>query len=236
MFAHSLRKMSQTSNHCIPHTETMEIIENFKTLQSSTMASLQSRKVSLQSLPKLPPLSDAEATEYILNHSSFFNYYLMEQVIHSHGTEEDKENLFKYKEQFIEYGKHAYYGIALDDHLSDCLCPFKSDRLIKLFIIFTPEKQFNVADLHTFFDEFRTMLNICPSSIFNLCQVEVINPGSLKLTILISLPEMQEKFPLSTEQEEIMTTMGVNHLWFIYQFNNDKNQVLFSQETYCSVH
>ena len=230
---HSLRKMSQNSNHYVPHTETMEIIEKFKTLQSSTMESLQSRKVSLQSLPKL---SDADATEYILNHGSFFNFYLIEQVIHSHGTEKDKENLFKYKEQFTEYGKH---GIPLDYHLSDCLCPFKSDCLINLFIIFTPEKQLNIGDLHTFFDEFRTMLNIGPSLIFNLRQVEVINPGSLKLTILISLPEMQEKFPLSTEQEEIMTTMGVNHLWFIYQFNKDKNQVLLFiciQEIYCSVH
>lgn len=195
------------------------------------MESLQSRNISLQSLhPKLSSLSDVEATEYVLNHSSFFNFHLMEQIIHNHGTEEDKENIHKYKEQFVEYGKH---GIPLDDYASDNLCPYKSDCQIKLFIILTPKKQFNVGDLHIFFDEFRVLLNICPCSIFNLCQIEVINPGSLKITILISLTEMQERFPLSAQQEKIMTTMGIRHLWFIYQFNQDMSQVLltFYQKT-----
>ena len=217
-----LRTMSQESNHWIPHTEIMEITEKFKTLCLATMESLRDRKISLQSLPNLSALSDAEATEHVLNHSSFFNFHLMEHVIHSLGTKEDKENLSKYKEQFAEYGKHS---IPLDD----CLCSLKSDHLIKLFLTFTPNKQFYVGDLHTFFDTFRTaVLKICPSSIFNLYHVEGMNPGSLKLTILIPLSVMQEKFPLSTEQEERMTTMGINHLWFIYQFHKDKNQVPFS--------
>lgn len=207
--------MSQESNHLIPHTETTEITGRFKNLSSATMQSLCDRKISLQSLPNLSALSDAEATEYVLNHSSFFNFHLMEHVILSLGTEEDNENLSKYKEQFAEYGKR---GIPLDDYL----CPLNSNNLIKLFLIVTPKQQFSVVDLHNFFDTFRTtVLKVHPSSIFNLCHVEAMNPGSLKLTILIPLSVMQEVFPLSTEQEEKMTMMGINHLWFIYQFHKE---------------
>ena len=216
--------------HQTQQVEPMDIIERFKTLQSKTITSLKKQKVSSQSLlDNLPHLgislsvsSSDEAIEYVLiNHCSFFNFHLIEHVIDGLGTERDKANLSEYKRDFTVYG-----------NCDVCECPsevsplYSDIDLIELFMIFAPGKTYNISDLHIFYNKFRNILNICSSTILNLCRIEEMKSGSLKLTFQIPLSVIHEMFPPSTEQEAIMASEGIDHLWLLYQFNRQKYQVL----------
>ena len=45
----------------------------------------------------------------VRSYSSFFNYEVLEHMIEQDGSGEDKENLLRYKENFLEYSRRRIY-------------------------------------------------------------------------------------------------------------------------------
>ena len=62
---------------------------------------------------QLPQLRNAELVDdaicIVNEYCSFFNYHIIECIITKLGTEQDKDNLSKYKEEFIEYGERHVF-------------------------------------------------------------------------------------------------------------------------------
>ena len=225
--------------------QTESAVKEYKALLLAIIKSLKDQRVSLQILTNLPDLGislppelpDTEKAEYVLKHSTFFNYHLTANLVHKFSEKEDLDNLkeifHKYEKTFSEYGRCDCLSQMnyFNDGIRDCLSEVsQSSALATLLMIFTPGKKFlTVGDLHDFCYKFRTKINFCPTFVFNLCHIEAMDHCSFKLTLQVPVSVVCgiEKFVHSSEQE--MTAMGINHLYFISQFiNRPKYQVLIS--------
>ena len=216
------------------------MIHKFQNLFSATTESLKRQKVSVravychlvglgQVLPtyddlelpafrrQLPKLREAktvdDAMAIIGDYCSFFNFRMIEHIIDKLGTQQDKNNLSKYKDEF---GKYA------ERHVFECPSEVGtvSKGLAKMFV--TLDQTFEsctVRNLELFVDNLRKTLNISAGAVFKLCHV---TPGSLKLTFQLPFSVLQDIFPLSSEQEAALADLGVDNLWLIYQFNRQQ--------------
>ena len=226
------------------YAESVDIMFKFQDLFTETTKSLKERNVSTRDLSNhlaclgslKPTYNDSEGSafrhqlpqlrytelvddamsEVVNEYCSFFNYHIIERIINKLGTEQDKDNLSKYKEEFAEYGKC---------HIFECPSEVgeRSDHCVDMFVVL--DKNYDnctVSNLDLFVINLHKILNVSSGSGLKLCHIE---PGSLKLTIQLPFSVLQNIFPLSSEQEAALAGLGVDNLWLIYQFNRQQYQV-----------
>ena len=76
-------------------------------------------KINVEGLKRLPELDSASTVEevfyIILQHSSFFNYQLLEDVVEELGNEEEKQLLYEYKNDILKpYLQRSIFEVPLD--------------------------------------------------------------------------------------------------------------------------
>ena len=135
---------------------------------------------------------------------SFFNYQLIEHIIKSLGTKEDKSRLQRYKEEFHQYAKRRIF---------ECLPMFgpvsdtdQADIFVK---VDSQYDNYTVAEIEEFRRKLSKLLRVSSQGILCLCRVE---KGCVQLTFQVPLFVQQEIFPLSREQERSLAAMGVIRL------------------------
>ena len=170
---------------------------------------------------QLTGLTDAKtikaAMSVVKDYCSFFNYRMLEHIINNLGTEQDKLNLAKYKEDFAEYGERHVFQ-----------CPSEVGRMIKdhTSMIVTLDDSFDncsINHLQSFISNLRKTLNISSEVELRLCRIE---SGSIKLTFQLPFYVMKAIFPLSHEQETHLAVVGVVLLSCgDYQYNTVKYKV-----------
>jgi len=134
---------------------------------------------------------------------SFFNYHVIEHIVRKLGTDEDKDELRKYKEEFDRYSKRRVY---------ECLPIFgpvseadHADLVLKLDSVY---EQFTVEAVESFRYRLNGILHIS-QGVLRLCQVE---KGCFQLMFQMPSFVQQEIFPLSSEQERALVAEGVIRL------------------------
>ena len=226
------------------YAESEDMMYKFQDLFTSTTDSLRSREVHVRELTRhleclghlkptfkdssepalkqqLPQLKTMEliddAMSVVKNYCSFFNYRMLEHLIQKIGSQQDKENLAKYKVEFAKYGErhvfecpsevakihetgHANMFVTLDEAFDDC----------------------SVNHLSAFVSNLQKVLNI-PNLTLRLCH---ISPGSLRLTFQLPHFVQQAIFPLSYEQKAALSDLGVVQLSCgDYQFSRHEKVV-----------
>ena len=132
---------------------------------------------------------------------SFFNYHIIEHIIKELGTEEDKAELQKYKNDFNQYAKRRVY---------ECLPEFgpvsnvdHADIFVKLD---SQYDNYTVAQIEGFRHKLSNILRVSSQGILRLCRVD---KGCFQLTFQVPSFVQQEIFPLSREQERALAGVGV---------------------------
>ena len=135
---------------------------------------------------------------------SFFNYHILEHIITVLGTEEDKENLQRYKKQFDDYAKRRIY---------ECLPqfgPVSENGYVDVFVkVDLQYERYTVAEVEIFRCELSKILNISHQGVLRLCRVE---KGCFQLTFQVPIFVQQAIFPLTTKQEMALAENGVIRL------------------------
>ena len=225
--------------------ESEQMIYKFQELFTATKKSLRDEKVSVAELVghmeclgcikpmfkdsglpslrhRLPGLADAKTVDAVMSvvkdYCSFFNYHMLEHIINEFGTKQDKENMAGYKEDFNKYAEccitqcpseigkmneegYANLFVTLDDAFDNC----------------------TVSHLNVFIGNLRKILRIPSNIALRLCR---INLGSIKLIFQLPHSVQQAIFPLSSEQEEELSSRGVVQLSCgDYQFTRQQTEV-----------
>ena len=216
------------------------MMKKYQKLFSATTKSLKDRKVSIpeilcqlvglgpqgpifecSDLPafgcQIPGLKKANNTDEVMlcvgEYCSFFYFEMLECIIDNIGTEQDKTNLAKYKDDFQIYAER---------HVFECpseLCEMNNEGHANMFVTLDDTyKDCNAKNLHLFVSKLRELLNLSSGSGLKLCRIA---PGSLKLTFQLPHVVQQAIFPLSSQQEIALASLGVVELSCgYYQFTN----------------
>ena len=226
------------------YADSEDMIYKFLELFDSTRKSLVRRNVSpkalahcLECLGQLKPTFDDssepafrhqlselkksesvdDAMSVVNKYCSFFNYRMVELIIQKLGTEQDKEKLAKYKEDFAEYGKRHVFEYPSE--VGEIYEEGQANMFVTLDDSFD---KCNGNHLSAFVSNLQKVLNISNISL-RLCR---IGPGSLKLIFQLSLVVQQAIFPLSSDQEADLVCLGVIQLSCgDYQFTVDDMMV-----------
>ena len=223
--------------------ESQQIMIRFQELVSATMNSFIQRKVSLAVLvshvmtlgafkpvfkePQVPlfqycfqKLEAADSIPRVFlvlkDYFSFYNYHVIEHIIKALGTEEDKAELQRYKDDFNQYAKRRIF---------ECLSEFgpisdadHADIFVKVDLQY---ENYTVAEIEMFRHKLSDILRVSSQGVLRLCRVE---KGCFQFTFQVPSFVQQEIFPLSTKQERalkaesiIMLTCGE------YQFTDNDN-------------
>ena len=224
------------------YAESVDIMFKFQDLFSKTTKSLMERNISTKDLSnylmclgslkptyddsegsafrhQLPQLRNSELVDdamcIVSKYCSFFNYHIIELIINKLGTEQDKENLSRYKEEFAEYGRR---------HIFECPSEVgeRSDHCADMFVALDETyDKCTVSNLDLFVINLHKILKVSSGSGLKLCHIE---PGSLKLTFQLPLSVLQDTFPLSSEQEAALIGLGVDSLWLPSRYHFDGQQ------------
>ena len=213
------------------HFESEKIIMRFQELLSSTVKSLIKRNVSrdellihVMALGAFKPVfeksqvpafhhyfKELSAADTILkvflvlkDYFSFFNYHIIEHIIKELGTDEDKAELQKYKDDFNQYAKRRIF---------ECLPEFgpvsdadHADVFVKLD---SQYDDYTVAEIKRFSHKLSEILHISSQGVLHLCRVD---EGCFQLMFQVPLFVQQQIFPLSREQEKALANMGIIRL------------------------
>ena len=135
---------------------------------------------------------------------SFFNYHIIEHVIKELGTEEDKAELQRYKEDFKQYAKRRIF---------ECLPEFgpvsDSDHAGVFVKVDSHYEKYTVAEVEGFRHKLSKILQVSSQGILRLCRVD---KGCFQLMFQVPSFVEQEIFPLSSEQEKALADLGVIRL------------------------
>ena len=211
--------------------ESQKIIMRFQELLSATVKSLIRRNVSQDELlihvmalgafkpvfkesqvpafhhcsQKLTAADTIPKVFLILkDYFSFFNYHIIEHIIKELGTEEDKAELQRYKEEFNQYAKRRIFKcIPQFGPVSDA---DHADIFVKLD---SQYDEYNVTEVKWFCHELSEILHISSQGILRLCRVD---EGCFQLMFQVPAFVQHKIFPLSREQERALTAMGVIRL------------------------
>ena len=134
---------------------------------------------------------------------SFFNYHIIEHIIEELGTEEDKANLQKYKQDFYQYAERRIF---------ECLPEFGrvlngADHMhVDIFVKLDSQyDDYTVAELERFCHKLSEILDVS-LGILCLCRVD---KGCLQLMFQVPSFVQQRMFPLSREQERALAVMSI---------------------------
>ena len=211
------------------YAESEEMMYKFQELFSSTTDSLQRSNIPVRELARhleclgqlkptfddsgepvfrhqLPELRKSESVDDAMSvvnkYCSFFNYRLVAHIIQKLGTEQDKEKLAKYEEDFAKYGER---------HVFECPSEVGESYEGQANMLVTLDDSFdkcNVNHLSAFVSNLQNVLNISNVTL-RLCYIK---PGSIKLIFQILHSVQQAIFPLSSEQEAELSSVGVVQL------------------------
>ena len=168
---------------------------------------------------------DLEAAESIpkiflvlKDYFSFFNYHIIEHVIEERGTEEDKERLQRYKEDFSKYAKRRIFECQPE------FGPVSDASHADIFVKLDPKyENYTIAEIEVFRHKLSEILRVSSQGVLRLCRVV---EGCFQLTFQVPSFVQQEIFPLSREQEIFLKTKGVIELKCgEYQFLGNKDFV-----------
>lgn len=226
------------------HSDSVNMMRKFQALFSSATKSLKEREIPVTELLchlvgmgpmkptfndlglpafrcQLPGLKEAKNTDDVMlvvgDYCSFFNLQMLECIIDKVGTDQDRKNLSQYKEEFNQYAQRHVFE-----------CPSEVGKVskeghINMFVILDEiYDNCTVSQLQLFIDKLRDILSISPGDGLKLCH---ITPGSLRLTFQLPAAIANLIFPLSSEQEAVLSSEGVHKLWLIYQFTAEKKEV-----------
>ena len=202
-------------------------MEKFQNLFSDVTKSLKERAVSKDSIllhlkllgsfkpvyedPPLPvlrcqlhDLKKAKDTDEVMlgieDYCSFFNFQLIEQIVEKLGTDNDREKLSKYKEDFSKYAVRKVFECPSE------VSSTTEEGMTKLYV--TLDETYDnctVSHLQLFVGKLQKILNI-PSMLV----LHRIESGSIKLTFLLFYDQyLQLMFPLSDELIEALLCEGV---------------------------
>ena len=170
-------------------------------------------------LPKLRKSKSVDDAMSVVNkYCSFFNHHMVELIIEELGTEQDKEKLAKYKEDFAKYGERHVFE-----------CPSEVGEIYEegqanMFVILDDSSdKCSMNHISVFVSNLKKVLNISDGVSLRLCRIRL---GSLKLIFQLSLIVQQVIFPLSSDQEADLVCLGVIQLSCgDYQFTVDDMMV-----------
>ena len=135
------------------------------------------------------------------NYLSFFNYDILDLIIKELGTEEDKQELQKYKDDFQLYAKRR---------VCECLPqfgPVSEMGHANIFVkVDSNYESYTVQELRVFQNRLRGILHISSEGVLRLCRVE---KGCFLLTFQVHSHVQQKIIPLSTEQRRALKEEGV---------------------------
>ena len=205
--------------------ESKEIMFKFEHVKSVAMRSLMRRGVTVDELlshltiletfdpVKKEPMSPHCYTDVmnaktipkvfiaLSNYVSFFNYDIVDQIITELGTDEDRQELQKYKDDFQVYAKRRIY---------ECLPQFgpvsESDHADIFVKVDSHYESYTVAELEDFQNRLSKLFRISSQGVLRLCRVE---KGCFQLIFQVPSFVQQEIFPLSSEQERALVAEGV---------------------------
>ena len=144
--------------------------------------------------------SIADIQYVVLKYSSFFNYHIVEQIIKTLGTQEDKTELEKYERVFMEYAERKVVEcptqVALIDDINQAMIFVKLDDSYD---------KCTVSHLKLFVGKLSEVLNLRDG----VLQLVTVKSGCFELTFQVPLFVQQATFPLSLEQEESLAQLGV---------------------------
>ena len=175
-------------------------------------------KEMLHQLPELRKTESVDkAMSVISSYCSFFNYRIVEEIINNLGTERDKTNLKNYQEEFRVYAQR---------HIFECpseLGEMSEIGHANMFVTLDATyESYTVSHLYAFVSNLQRVLKV-PAVSLRLCR---IGPGSLKMIFQLPHSVQQAIFPLSSEQEEALSGLGVVQLSCgDYQFTRHENEV-----------
>ena len=98
---------------------------------------------------------------------SFFNYHIIEHIIEKLGTEEDKAELQRYKENFSQYAKRRIFECPPEfGPVSD------ADHADVFVIVDSQYENYTVAEIGRFPHKLSEILRVSSQCILRLCQVK----------------------------------------------------------------
>ena len=211
--------------------ESQEIMIRFQELVSATIKSFQRRCIPLDELvshvmtlgafdpvfkesqvpvfrfcfKELKAADTIPKVFFVLNdYFSFFNYHIIEHIIKALGTEEDKAELQRYKEDFNQYAKRRVFesppefGPVSDaDH---------ADIFVK---VDSQYDNYTDAQVEGFRQKLSKILHLSSQGSLRLCRVD---KGCFQLMFQVPSFVQHEIFPLSVQQERALADMGVIRL------------------------
>ena len=205
--------------------ESKEIMFKFEHVKSVAMRSLMRRGVTVDELlshltiletfdpVKKEPISptcyadvmNAQTIPKVFialsNYLSFFNYDILDQIITELGTEEDKRELQKYKDNFQMYAKRRIY------ECSPQFGPVSETDHADIFVkVDSHYESYTVVELQDFQNRLSALFRISSQGILRLCRVE---RGCFQLMFQVPSFVQQKIFPLSSEQERALVAERV---------------------------
>ena len=208
--------------------ESREIMMQFQELVSATIRSLITRNVPLDELvshvmtlgafdpvfkeSQVPlfqycfqRLESADTIPKIFlilkDYFSFFNYDIIGHIITVLGTEEDKANLQSYKNKFDQYAKRRIYECG--PHFGPVSDTNHADVFVK---VDSRYDNYTVEEIKGFCNKLSDVLQVSSQGVLRLCRVE---KGCVQLMFQVPSFVQQEIFPLSKEQEKVLSAEGV---------------------------
>ena len=134
-------------------------------------------------------------------YSSFFNYHLVERVIKKLGTDEDRKMLSEYVEEYRRFAECMVY---------ECPTRFQQTADTQTQSVFLVKvndsfERCTLSHLERFINKLSRVLQLSDGTLL----LESIRRGCLELTLQAPLFVYQRIFPLSSEQERALATLGV---------------------------
>ena len=194
-----------------------EILRKFAKLQSCVCESLESRKIPVEKVANCAlslaiyksddvprpliaeeqkSLEDASSMDRIFinlrkhNLISYFDYGILQHIVDTHGSEEDKHRLQEYVEYFQIFCQRKVYEVP--PVISECT--LRTRRTFK--VLMTSDMTTTLADVAAAERKIADILGV-PHSALTLHE---IMPGSLVLTLSISASFAEKLFPLQKPQ------------------------------------
>ena len=210
------------------HFESQSIMIRFQELVSATVNSLIRRKISPKKLlchimtlgafrpvfkePQVPvfchcfrELKAAKTIHEIFlvlnDYFSFFNYHIIEHIIKTLGTKNDKTKLQRYQKIFNQYAKRRIFECLPD------FGPVSDADHVDVFVkVDSQYEEYTVTEIEWFRNKLSDILRVSSQGILHLCRVD---KGCFQLMFQVPSFVQHEIFPLSREQEKALAGMGV---------------------------